>query len=452
MGWTGAIRTPPYAWIASCISHPHHMIAVTPEEVVSKIRSGDRVFIHGAAATPTTLLDAMCARSDLEGVTLYHLHTEGRCAFADAANRTRFRSVSLFVGPSLRAPVAEGRADFIPVFLSEIPALFLSREIPLDVALVQLSPPNRHGHSTLGTSVDTAMAAVMSARTVLAEINERMPRTLGHSVVPLSRVAAFTQTDRALVEHVPSAPTAVESRIGELIADLIEDGSCLQMGIGAIPDAVLARLGDKHELGVHTEMFSDGLIPLVEGGVITNSRKKVHAGRIVTSFVSGTRKVFDFVDDNQTVEMHPCDRTNDTALIAKNDRVVAINSAIEIDLTGQVCADSIGHRIYSGIGGQMDFMRGAARSSGGKPIIALPSTASGGTLSRIVLELHAGAGVVTTRGHVRWVVTEYGAVDLHGKTLRERGEALISISHPDFRAALRGDLAELRHFDLAPPR
>ena len=426
--------------------------AVTPEEVVAKIKSGDRVFVHGAAATPTALLDALSARKDLEGVTLYHLHTEGHCAFADAAQRGRLRSVSLFVGPALRAPIAEGRADFMPVFLSEIPDLFMSRQIPLDVALVQLSPPNRHGHCTLGTSVDAAMAAVVSARTVLAEINEQMPRTLGHSVVPMSRVAAFTRTNRALVEHATSAASPVEARIGELVADLVEDGSCLQMGIGAIPDAVLARLGGKHDLGVHTEMFSDGLIPLVESGVITNAKKKVHAGRIVTSFVSGTRKVFDFVDDNQMVEMHPCDRTNDTALIAKNDRVVAINSAIEIDLTGQVCADSIGHRIFSGIGGQMDFIRGAARSAGGKPIIALPSTASSGQISRIALELKPGAGVVTTRGHVRWVVTEYGCVNLHGKTLRERGDALIAIAHPDFRDGLRRQLNDLRHFDMSPAR
>ncbi len=422
--------------------------AVTPEEVVSKIRSGDRVFVHGAAATPAALLDAMCARSDLEDVTLYHLHVEGHIAFVEPAQRRRFRSVSLFVGPALRTPIAEGRADCMPVFLSEIPELFLSREIPLDVALVQLSPPNRHGHCTLGTSVDAALAAVVSARTVLAEINEQMPRTLGHSVVPLSRIAAFAHTDRALVEHIPSPPSPVESRIGALVAELIEDGSCLQTGIGAIPDAVLACLGNKRDLGVHTEMFSDGLIPLVEGGVVTNARKKVHAGRIVASFVSGTRKVFDFVDDNQQVEMHPCDRTNDTALIAKNDRVVAINSALEIDLTGQICADSIGHRIYSGIGGQMDFMRGAARSVGGKPIIALPSTAVGGTISRLVLELKPGAGVVTTRGHVRWIVTEHGAVNLHGKTLRERGEALIAIAHPDFRQSLRRELVALRHFDM----
>jgi acyl-CoA hydrolase len=422
--------------------------ATTPEAVVAKIKSGDRVFVHGAAATPLALLDAMCARPDLRDVTLYHLHTEGHCAFASPEHAARFRSVSFFTGPALRVPIAEGRADFMPVFLSEIPDLFLSGQIPLDVAIVQLSPPNRHGHCTLGTSVDAALAAVVSARTVLAEINERMPRTLGHTVVPMSRVDAFTHTDRPLVEHAPAVQTAVDARIGELVAGLIEDGSCLQVGIGAIPDAVLARLGNKHDLGVHTEMFSDGLIPLLENGVVTNTRKKVHMGRTVASFVSGTRKVFDFVDDNQTVEMHPCDRTNDGALIAKNDRVVAINSAIEIDLSGQVCADSIGHRIFSGIGGQMDFMRGAARSAGGKPIIALPSTAANGTVSRIAVALKAGAGVVTTRGHVRWVVTEYGAVDLHGKTLRERGEALISIAHPDFRAELTRDLQAVRHFAL----
>ncbi|MEO8600943.1 MAG: acetyl-CoA hydrolase/transferase C-terminal domain-containing protein [bacterium] len=422
--------------------------AGTPDEVVAKIRSGDRVFVHGAAATPAVLLEAMCARGDLENVTLYHLHTSGPCAFADAALQHRFRSVSLFVGPHLRGAVAEGRADFIPVFLSDVPGLFLSRQIPLDVALVQLSPPNRHGQCTLGTSVDTAMAAVMSATTVLAEINAQMPRSHGHSAVPLSRLTAFTHTDRALAEQPVAAASAVEQRIGELIAGLIEDGSCLQLGIGAIPDAVLAQLGNKHDLGVHSEMFSDGLIPLALGGVVSNARKKVHPGRIVASFVSGTRRLFDFIDDNQLVELYPCDHTNDTAVIAKNDRVVAINSALEVDLSGQVCADSIGHRIFSGVGGQMDFLRGAARSAGGKPIIALPSTAAKGTLSRIVFELKAGAGVVTTRAHVHWVVTEYGAVNLHGKSLRERGVALISIAHPDFRAALQRELVALRHFDL----
>jgi acyl-CoA hydrolase len=425
------------------------MAAESARDVVSRIRSGWHVFVHGASATPTPLLEALAERTDLENVTLYHLHTAGRCAFADVEHEGRFRSVSLFVGPALRDPVAEGRADFVPVFLSEIPDLFLSGRIRLDAALLQLSPPNRHGHCTLGTSVDAAMAAVVSARMLLAEINDQMPRTLGHSVVPIDRVAAFVRTNRPLAEHIAAPPDTVEARIGELIADLVEDGSCLQLGIGAIPDAVLARLGRKHELGVHTEVFSDGLVPLIEGGVVTNSKKKVHAGRTVTSFVTGSRRLFDFVDDNQAVEFHPCDRTNDTALIAKNDRVVALNSALQIDLSGQVCADSLGHRVYSGIGGQMDFIRGAARSFEGKPIIALPSTAAHGTVSRIVMELTPGAGVVTTRGHVRWVVTEYGAVNLHGKTLRERGEALISVAHPDFRTDLRAQLQGVRHFPMS---
>jgi 4-hydroxybutyrate CoA-transferase len=423
--------------------------ATSPDDVVARVKSGDRVFVHGACATPTPLLEALCRRTDLEGVTLYHLHLSGPVPFVDAPHRGRFRSVSLFAGPALRGPIAEGHADFMPVFLSEIPELFRSRAIPLDVALLQLSPPDHHGACTLGTSVDTAMAAALGARTVLAEVNARMPRTLGPSAFPLSRVAAFTASDRPLAEHEASPPDAIEARIGALVADLIEDGSCLQMGIGAIPDAVLERLHDKHDLGVHTEMFSDGLVSLMQEGVITNRRKSVHPGRTVSSFVAGTRRLFDFVDDNQSVELHPCDRTNDTHLICKNDQVVAINSALQIDLSGQVCADSIGHRIYSGIGGQMDFIRGAARSRGGKPIIALPSTAAHGSISRIALELTAGAGVVTTRGHIRWVVTEHGAVNLHGKTLRERGEALISIAHPDFRPTLRRDLAALRHFPLA---
>jgi len=419
-------------------------------EVVSHLRSGDRVFVHGAAATPEPLIRAMCERRDLENVTLYHLHTEGEALFVHPDHRKRFRSVSLFAGPHVRSAIANGYADFVPLFLSEIPELFLSGAIAIDAALVQLSPPNRHGHCTLGTSVDIALAAVASARTVLAEINQQMPRTLGNSVVSMSKVTAFIRTDRPLFEQPASVPSDVEARIGSHVADLIEDGACLQLGIGAIPNAVLARLGNKCDLGVHTEMFSDGLVPLIEGGVVTNRRKKVHQGRTVSSFVSGSRKVFDFVHDNQLVEMHPCDRTNDTALISKNDGVVAINSALEVDLTGQVCADSMGHTIYSGIGGQVDFMRGAARSAGGKPIVALPSTAANQSISRITSALKPGAGVVTTRGHVRWVVTEYGAVNLHGMTLQQRGQALISIAHPDFRGQLRRELAEIRHIDMNP--
>jgi 4-hydroxybutyrate CoA-transferase len=296
--------------------------------------------------------------------------------------------------------------------------------------------------------VDAALAAAESARVILAEINTRMPRTAGASTVPLSRVTAYCSTDRPLTAHAPSTIGEVEARIGVIVAGLVEDGATLQMGIGGIPDAVLARLGDKNDLGVHTEMFSDGLVALTERGVITNREKKVHRGRTVTSFVSGSQVLFDFVDENHLVEFHPCDRTNDTALIRKNPRVTAINSALAIDLTGQVCADSLGHRIYSGIGGQMDFIRGAALSEGGKAIIALPSTAAGGTISRIGTTLPPGAGVVTTRGHVHWIVTEHGAVNLHGLGLRRRAEALISIAHPDVRGDLRREVTELRHFPL----
>jgi acyl-CoA hydrolase len=420
--------------------------AVSPEDALACVASQQRIFVQGAAATPTTLLEALCLRRDLEGVRLYHLHTAGPGHFADPEHNGRFRSISLFTGPPLREAVAAGRADFMPIFLSDIPGLFLSGRIPLDVALVQLSPPDAHGNCTLGTSVDTARAAVDSARFVVAEINAQVPRTHGNTAVRLDQLHAFTLTDHPIHAAELAAPTDVEARIGAIVADLVEDGSTLQMGIGAIPDAVLRRLGNKHDLGIHTEMFSDGVIDLIESGVVTNRLKKVHPGRSVTSFVSGSQRLYDFVDDNLLVEFHGCDRTNDTALISKNDKVVALNSALEIDLTGQVCADSMGHKVFSGIGGQMDFIRGAARSRGGKAIIALPSTAAKGTVSRIASALKPGAGVVTTRGHVHWVVTEHGAVDLHGMTLRERGEALISIAHPDFRAELRRDLAEIRHF------
>lgn len=419
---------------------------VSPADVVSRIRSGNRIFVHGAAATPSELLEALCERTDLEQVQLYHLHLAGPCRFTAPEYAGKLTSNSLFTGPALREPIAAGRADFIPAFLSDIPALFRSRRIPLDVALVQLSPPDRHGNCTLGTSVDAAIQAVQSASMVLAVINTQMPRTHGHSVVPLRRVHAFTVVDRPIHEHPPGAIGPAEARIGEVVAELIPHGATLQMGIGAIPDAVLARLGDKHDLGVHTEMFSDGLLPLLEAGVITNRHKSVHPNRTVTSFVSGSSRLYQYVDDNASVEFHPCDRTNDTALIRKNPKVCAINSALEIDLSGQVCADSIGHRIYSGIGGQMDFVRAAVLSEGGKAIIALPSTAAGGKFSRIAATLKPGAGVVTTRGHVHWVATEYGAVDLHGLTLRQRGEALISIAHPDFRAELAAELRNIRHF------
>jgi acyl-CoA hydrolase len=420
--------------------------AASPAEVVAHVRSGMTVFLHGAAATPVPLVEALGARTDLEGVRVVHLHTEGPAPHAAPGREAAFRDVSLFTGAPLRQAVAEGRADFMPVFLSDVPSLFASGQLPLDVAILQLSPPDRHGLCTLGTSCDAARAAADAAAVVLAEVNEQMPRTHGHTVVPLDRVTALLHTDRPLPDHAPESETAEAARIADLVAGLVEDGACLQMGIGAIPDAVLARLRGKRDLGVHTEMLSDGAVDLYRSGAITNRLKAVHPGRMVATFVNGSRKVFDFVNDNAVVELHPCDRTNDTSLIRKNDRAVAINSAIQLDLTGQVCADSFGHRIYSGIGGQMDFIRGAALSRCGRAIIALPSTARGGAVSRIVPELASGAGVVTTRGHVHWVVTEHGAVNLHGKTLRERAGLLIGVAHPDFRAELRRWVAGARHY------
>ncbi len=423
--------------------------AVSPADAVAHVRNGHNVFIHGAAATPTTLIDALAARQDLAGVRLWHMHTNGSAPFAAAGREKEFRSVSLFTGAPLRTAIAEGRADFVPIFLSDIPGLFLSDQVPLDVAFLQLSPPDHNGLCSLGTSCDAAKAAAEKAKFVVAEINNRMPRTHGNNVVPLSRVDAFIATDRELHGHPPGIESPAEARIGEIIAGLVEDGSTLQMGIGGIPDAALARMHNKHDLGIHTEMFSDRIVDLVEAGAITNRHKVVGQGRIITSFINGSQRLFDFVHDNPLVHFYPCDWTNDTAVIRKNPKVVAINSAIQIDLTGQVCADSIGDRIYSGIGGQMDFIRGAALSRGGKPIIALPSRAMGGKVSRIAPQLAPGAGVVTTRGHVHWVITEYGAVNLHGRTLRERGEDLISIAHPDFRAELRHDLANRRHFTFS---
>jgi len=421
-------------------------MSASPADAVAHIRSGMNVFVHGAAATPTPLLEAVAARTDLENDTFYHMHTNGPAPHCAPGVQGRFKVVSLFTGGPLREAVAAGRADFVPIFLSDIPCLFTSGRVKLDAALLHLSAPDKHGLCTLGTSVDSARAASDTAPLLIAELNPRMPRTHGNSVVPLARLTAYCHTDRPLHEHPPEPTTPVEDAIGELVANLVPDRACLQLGIGGIPNAVLARLKNKRDLGVHSEMLSDGIIDLVECGAITNKYKSVHPGRSVTSFVNGSRRLYDFVDDNPLVEFHPCDRTNDTALIRKNDRAVAVNSALQIDLTGQVCADSIGHRIYSGIGGQMDFIRGAVLSKGGLAVIALPSTAKGGTLSRIVPELDAGAGVVTSRGHVHWVVTEFGAVDLHGQSLRERAARLISIAHPDFRDELRQRVAQVRHF------
>lgn len=417
-------------------------------EVIALLPTHCALFIHGCMATPHPLLQALAARTDLQQVRAYHLHLEGELPFVARECASRIRSISLFTGATLRSPIAEGWADYVPVFLSDIPHLIRNGNLALDAALVQLSPPDRHGFCSLGTSVDATRAAVDVAPLVLAEINEQMPRTLGDSAIHIDEVDAYMCSHRPLSTTPPRAPSEVEARIGEQVASLIEDGATLQLGIGGIPNAVLSRLTDKHDLGIHTEMFSDGAIDLIETGVVTNRKKVVYPGVTTTSFVNGSPRLVEFVRDNPRVCFLPCDISNDTALIRKNPKVVAINSAIEIDLSGQVCADSIGHSIYSGIGGQMDFMRGAALSPGGKPIIALPSTAKQGQQSRIVAELASGAGVVTTRGHVHWVITEYGTVNFHGMSLRERAEALISVAHPDFRAELRQAVNATRRFEL----
>jgi 4-hydroxybutyrate CoA-transferase len=415
------------------------------EEALSLVKSSSKIFIHGASATPIPLVEGLANLKDVEDISTYHLHLNGAEKFGSESCK-HIKPVSLFTGAVLRDRVNKGFADYVPIFLSDIPNQFYSKNIDLDVAIVQLSPPDRHGFCSLGTSIDAARAAVDTAKIIIAEINDQMPRTFGASSVHISKISKFIHTNRPLCEHKMKAPSNVENQIGNIVSELVADGATLQMGIGGIPDAVLSRLHNRQDLGIHTEMFSDGLVDLFNSGAITNSRKKVHPGRITTSFVTGTKKVFDFINDNPLVEFHPCDRTNDTSLIRKNDGVVAINSALQIDLSGQVCADSLGYSIYSGIGGQMDFIRGAALSKNGKPIIALSSTASGGKISRIVPCLNEGAGVVTTRGHVHYVITEFGMVNLHGKSLRQRAEMLIDIAHPDFRKELTDKINSVRHF------
>jgi acyl-CoA hydrolase len=410
---------------------------VSADEALSLLGSGQRVFIQGAAATPTVLVDALARRArSLTGVETVHLHLEGDAPHVHPDLAPHLRATALFVGPNLRAAVAEGRADFVPIFLSEVPLLFRRRLMPLDMALVHVSPPDRHGLCSLGVSVDVAVAAVETAKVVIAQVNPRMPRTLGHGVVPVSRFTRIVEVDRPLPQVGGAEISAVERLIGERVAGLVEDGATLQLGIGAVPDAVLQALTHHKALGVHTEMFSDGLLPLIEKGVVTGEKKVRQRGKVVSSFVMGSQKLYDFVHDNPSVELREAAYVNDTAVIRLNPKVTAINSALEIDLTGQVCADSIGETIYSGVGGQMDFIRGASLAEGGKPIIALPSTTRHG-LSRIVPQLKPGAGVVTTRAHVRFVATEHGVADLYGKGLEARAQALIAIAAPEHREALQ---------------
>lgn len=405
-------------------------------EAVSFVKSGDRVFVQSVAAAPQTLIGALVARAEeLRAVEIYQLHTEGEAPFVRPEYRESFHTNALFVGANVRGAIPTGEADFIPSFLSEVPLLFRRGILPIDVALIHVSAPDRHGFCSLGTSVDVSLAAVQCAKIVIAQINPKMPRTHGDGLIDIRHINYAVEVDDELPEAGVMQMSDEELLIGKHCAELIEDGATLQMGIGAIPNAVLASLTNHKDLGVHTEMFSDGLIDLIESEVVNGRRKKIHPNKVVSSFVMGTRRLYDFIDDNPKIAMLDVAYVNDPAVIRRNPKVTAINSAIEIDLTGQVCADSIGTRIYSGVGGQMDFIRGASLSEGGKPIIALPSTTARGE-SKITPFLKTGAGVVTTRAHVHYVVTEYGAVNLYGKTLRQRAIELISIAHPDHREEL----------------
>ncbi|TVQ10180.1 MAG: acetyl-CoA hydrolase/transferase family protein [Balneolaceae bacterium] len=412
------------------------MKIVKAEEAVSVIKSGDRVFIHSVAAAPSILIEAMTARApELRNVEIIHLHTEGSAPYTDEQYKDNFFHNALFVGGNVRKAVNEGRGDYIPIFLSETPILFRKGILPLDVALITVSPPDKHGFCTLGTSVDVSRAAVQTAKIVIAMINPHMPRTHGDGLIHTNNIHYAVHGSVPLLEYSPGIPTELEMTIGRYAASLIEDGATLQMGIGSIPNAVLAALTSHKNLGIHTEMFSDGVMELVNSGVINGEAKRIHPGKIVASFVMGTKALYDFIDDNPQVAMLDVAYVNDTAVIRRNPRVVAINSAIEIDITGQVCADSIGTYHYSGVGGQMDFIRGASLSEGGKPIIALPSATNKG-VSRITPFLKEGAGVVTTRAHMHYVITEYGIADLYGKNLRQRARLLIDIAHPDHREKL----------------
>jgi acetyl-CoA hydrolase len=410
---------------------------MTADQALELIQSGQRVYIGGGCGVPTPLLEALVERAPaLRNVEIIHMLTAGDDPTAAPEYGDAFRHNALFIGPNVRRAVQEGRADFTPVFLSEIPRLFRSGLLPLDIALIQVSLPDQHGFCSLGVEVGCTLTAAQLAPIVIAEINTRMPRTLGDSFIHISHITAGVESDRPLCETSIGNGDPIAQRIGEHIAELIPDGATLQLGIGAIPDAVLHSLHHKRHLGIHSELFSDGVIDLVEAGVIDGEAKTLHRGKLVAGFILGTRRMFDWVHNNAMVEMHPTEYVNDPFVIAQHRRMVAINSALQVDLTGQVCADSIGPRLYSGAGGQVDFIRGASRAEGGLPIIALPSTAKGGALSRIVPMLEPGAGVVTSRYDVHSVVTEYGVAQLYGKTLVQRAQALIAIAHPDFRDML----------------
>ncbi|MBR6813135.1 MAG: acetyl-CoA hydrolase/transferase family protein, partial [Tidjanibacter sp.] len=410
----------------------------TPEEAVKVIKSGDHVHLSSVASAPQCLIKAMCARGEageLKDVRIHHLHTEGEAPYAAPEMEGIFQLDSFFVGGNVRKVTQSGFADYIPVFLSETQKLYRSGALPCNVAMIQVSPVDDHGFVSLGTSVDATLAAVECADTVIAVVNKYVPRAFGDAMIPASMIDIFVQDDQPLMEGHFTAPNEVETAIGRNCAALIEDGACLQMGIGAIPNAVLAQLGNHKNLGIHTEMFADGVLPLVEKGVVNGANKVTDKGKIVSTFLMGSQEVYNFIDNNPEVLMMDVAYTNDPFVIAQNPKFCAINSALSIDLTGQVCADSLGTKFYSGVGGQVDFIYGASRSEGGKAIIAMPSVTNKG-VSKIAPVLAEGAGVVTTRSHMHWFVTEYGAVNLYGKTFQERARLLISVAHPDHREAL----------------
>jgi 4-hydroxybutyrate CoA-transferase len=409
----------------------------TPKEALGCVTSGLRVYIQPGCAEPETLVEALMERAPyVHDVEIVHMMTMGTAPYVAPDMAGHFRHNAMFIGANVRDAINDGRADYTPIYLSEIEGLFESGAMPIDVALIQVSPPDAHGLCSYGVGIDTTLNAVKCARFVVAQVNDQMPRTFGDSFVHVDEIDVLVDSSRSLPELKKPAITQTHRAIARNVASLIEDASVIQTGIGGIPDAVLAMLTDRKDLGVHSEMISDGVIPLIEAGVITGARKNFKPRKIIVGFLLGTKQIFDYVDDNPIFEFRPTSYVNDPGLIARNDNMVAINSALQVDLTGQVCSDSIGNQFYSGIGGQVDFLRGASRSKGGKPIIAISSTAKGGTISRIVPTLSTGAGVVTSRGLVRYVVTEFGVAYLHGKTIRERAKALIEIAHPKFREEL----------------
>jgi acetyl-CoA hydrolase len=415
-----------------------------PGTAVSRVKSGDRVYLGGGAGVPQVLVKTLVERaSELKNVEITHMLHFGDAPYIESKYSKSFRHNALFIGANVRKSVQDGRSDFTPVFLGEIPYLFKHGILPLDYAFVQLSPPDEHGFCSFGAEIGCTKPAAESAKVVIAEINQRTPRTLGDSFIHVRDIDVIVETYYYLPEALQGGATEVHDTIGKLVAERIPDGATLQMGIGSIPDAVLNNLRDHRDLGIHTELFSDGVVELVEAGIINGAKKTLHPGKVIAGFLLGSQKLYSFVADNPIIEMHPTDYVNDPFIIAQNDNMYSINSAIELDLSGQVAADSIGTRFYSGVGGQMDFVRGAARSKGGKPIIALPATAKGGEISRIVPTLKLGTGITTTRNDGVTVVTEYGSADLFGKTIKQRAEALINIAAPQFREELTGQAKEL---------